>query len=86
MRHYLLHILGILIWVMFGAVGVGILWLIDLYTPLSLHLVDSKEGLILSFLGWCVSGATIIILSGPLNSPFDEVMRRIDRRWNNRSG
>ena len=57
MRHYLLHILGILIWVMFGAVGVGILWLIDLYTPLSLHLVDSKEALILSFLGWCISGA-----------------------------
>ena len=49
MRHYLLHILGILIWVMFGAVGVGILWLIDLYTPLSLHLVDSKEALIFKF-------------------------------------
>ena len=86
MRHYLLHILGILIWVMFGAVGVGILWLIDLYTPLSLHLVDSKEGLILSFLGWCISGAIMIIFNGPLNSLFDEVMRRIDRRWNNRSG
>ena len=71
---------------MFGGGGVGILWLIDLYTPLSLHPVDSKEGLILSFLGWCISGATMIILNGPINSLFDEVMRRIERRWNNRSG
>ena len=71
---------------MVSAVGVGILWLIDLYTPLSLHLVDSKEGLILSFLGWCISGATMIVLSGPLNSLFNEVIRRIERRWNNRSG
>ena len=71
---------------MFGGGGVGILWLLDLYTPLSLHLVDSNEGLTLSILGWCLSGATVIVLSGPLSSLFNEVMRRIERRWNNRSG
>ena len=71
---------------MCGVVAVGIFWLVDLYTPLSLHPVDSKEALILSFLGWCISGATMIILNGPINSLFDEVMRRIERRWNTRSG
>ena len=86
MGHYRLIVLGILIWVMFGAVGVGILWLIDLYTPLSLNLVESKEGLIGSILIWCLSGATVIVLSGPLSLLFNEVMRRIERRWNNRSG
>lgn len=44
------EILSILIWVMVGAVGVGITWLIDLYSPLSLNSGDSKEGLIIGFL------------------------------------
>ena len=70
---------------MVGALGVGILWLIDLYTPLSLNPGDSKEGLIVGFLAWCVSGAAVIILGGPIDSLFNEVMRRIDRRLNNRS-
>ena len=52
-----LVVLGILIWFMCGVVAVGIFWLVDLYTPLSLHLVDSNEGLTLSILGWCLSGA-----------------------------
>ena len=82
MRHNWLEILSILIWVMVGAVGVGIPWLIDLYTPLSLNLVDSKEGLIVGFLVWCISGAAVIILGGLFNSLFNKVMRRIDRRWN----
>ena len=82
MRHNWREILSILIWVMVGAVGVGITWLIDLYSPLSLNSGNSKEGLIIGFLVWCVSGAAVIILSGPFNSLFNEVMRRIDRRWN----
>ena len=67
---------------MVSAVAVGIVWLIDLYTPLSLHLVDSKEGLIVSILGWCISGATMIIWNGPFNLLFNEVIGRIERRWN----
>ena len=67
---------------MVGAVGVGITWLIDLYSPLSLNSEDSKEGLIVGFLVWCVSGAAVIILGGPFNSLFNAFMRRIDRRWN----
>ena len=82
MRHNWREILSILIWVMVGAVGVGITWLIDLYSPLSLNSGNSKEGLIIGFLVWCVSGAAVIILGGPTNSLFNEVMRRIDRRWN----
>ena len=82
MRHNWREILSILIWVMVGAVGVVIPWLIDLYTPLSLNPGDSKEFLIVGFLVWCVSGATVIILGGPFNSLFNKVMRRIDRRWN----
>ena len=82
MRHNWREILSILIWVMVGAVGVGITWLIDLYSPLSLSPGDSKEGLIIGFLVWCVSGAAVIILGGPFNSLFNKVMRRIDRRWN----
>ena len=82
MRHNWREILSILIWVMVGAVGVGITWLIDLYSPLSLNSGNSKEGLIIGFLVWCVSGAAVIILGGPFNSLFNKVMRRIDRRWN----
>ena len=81
-RHNWREILSILIWVMVGAVGVGITWLIDLYSPLSLNSGDSKEGLIIGFLVWCVSGAAVIILGGPFNSLFNNFMRRIDRRWN----
>ena len=76
------EILSILIWVMVGAVGAGITWLIDLYGPLSLNSEDSKKILIIGFLVWCVSGAAMIILGGPFNSLFNKVMRRIDRRWN----
>ena len=82
MRHNWREILSILIWVMVGAVGVGITWLIDLYSPLSLNSGNSKEGLIIGFLVWCVSGAAVIVLSGPFNSLFNKVMRRIDRRLN----
>ncbi len=82
MRHNWREILSILIWVMVGAVGVGITWLIDLYSPLSFYSGDSKEGLIIGFLVWCVSGAAMIILGGPFNSLFNAFMRRIDRRWN----
>ena len=64
MGHNWREILSILIWVMVGAVGVGITWLIDLYSPLSLNSGDSKEGLIIGFLVWCVSGAAGIILGG----------------------
>lgn len=85
MGHNWREILSILIWVMVGAVGVGITWLIDLYSPLSLNSGDSKEGLIIGFLVWCVSGALVIILGSPIHSLFNKVMRRIDRRWNNRS-
>ncbi len=82
MGHNWREILSILIWVLVGAVGVGITWLIDLYSPLSLNSGGSKEGLIIGFLVWCVSGATVMILGGPIHSLFNTVMRRIDRRWN----
>ena len=84
MRHNWREVLSILIWVMVGAVGVGITWLIDLYSPLSLNSGDSTEGLIIGFLVWCVSGAAVIILGGPIHSLFNDFMRRIDRRWNKR--
>ncbi len=85
MGHDWREILSILIWVMVGAVGVGITWLVDLYSPLSLNPEDSKKVMIIGFLVWCVSGAAMIVLSGPFNSLFNKVMHRIDRRWNNRS-
>ena len=49
MRHNWREILSILIWVMVGAVGAGITWLIDLYGPLSLNSEDSKKILISRF-------------------------------------
>ena len=44
MRHNWREILSILIWVMVGAVGVGITWLIDLYSPTFLEFREQQRG------------------------------------------